>query len=196
MPNLDHETIELLFIAVTALCIVFQTILLAAFFFGARKGIKGLTEQVDDLRSSVMPIIAHTRGFIERITPRVEETAKRVEETAKNVAEMSQTIKANTAKVSNSANEIVERVNAQTSRVDGMVSTALDAIDSAAGFVAETVNKPVRQLSGLLASVKAIVESLGASQAPRRGRQAAPHSTSKYASGPADEAEPDSEQVL
>ena len=87
MPKLDHDTLELLLIAVTAICILFQTILLSAMFIAVRKGIKSLTENVDDLRASAMPVIDHTRGFVERITPRVEETAK-------NVAEMSQTLNA------------------------------------------------------------------------------------------------------
>ena len=181
MPKLDHDTLELLLIAVTALCILFQTILLSAMFVAVRKGIKSLSENIDDLRSSAMPIIHHTRGFIERITPTVEATAK-------NVAEMSQTIKENTATVSASASEIAQRVNAQSSRVDAMVSGALDAVDRTAGFVVETVNKPVRQLSGLLAGVKAVVEALGASRPPQTAYQRASH--------PVDEADPDSEPSI
>jgi methyl-accepting chemotaxis protein len=184
MPKLDHDTLELLLIAVTAVCILFQTILLSATFVAVRKGIKSLTENVDDLRSSAMPVINHTRGFVERIAPKVEQTAT-------NVAEMSQTLKERTATVSASATEIAQRVNAQSTRVDAMVSSALDALDNAAGFVAETVSKPVRQLSGLLASVKAVVEVLGASQPPQR------HSPpSQAASHPVDEPDTQSESVI
>ena len=192
MPKLDHETLELLLIAVTAVCILFQTILLSATFFSIRKGIKHLTEQIEDLRSSVIPVINHARGFMERVTPKVEETAKNVAEMSqtlkKNATEISETLKDNTAKVSASATEIAQRVNAQSTRVDAMVSGALDAVDSAAGFVVDTVNKPIRQLSGLLASVKAIVEVLGASQPPRRAAQTASH--------PANEHDPQSEPTI
>jgi len=38
MPKLDHDTIDLILIAVTMGCIVFQTIMLSAMFFGVRKG--------------------------------------------------------------------------------------------------------------------------------------------------------------
>jgi len=189
MPKLDHDTLELLLIAVAAICILFQTVLLSSMFFAVRKGIKSLTEQVDDLRSSAMPIIQHTRGFMERVTPTVEQTAK-------NVADISQSIKENTAKVSASASEIVERVNVQSSRVNTMISSALDAVDNAASFVAVAVDKPIRQFSGLLASVKAIVETLGASQPSQRTRPTAARPVSRAASGPADEAEPEAEPVL
>jgi methyl-accepting chemotaxis protein len=188
MPKLDHETLDLLLILVTAICMLGQTIVLCAVFLAVRKGVKSLTEQVDDLRNSAMPVIDHTRDFVKRITPKVEETAK-------NVAEMSKTLKEQTTKVSASATEIAQRVNVQSTRVDAMVSNALDALDSAAGFVAETVNKPVRQLSGLLASIKAIVESLSASQPARPGSNA-PQSASQRAYSEAEEYDPQSETML
>jgi uncharacterized protein YoxC len=192
MPKLDHETLELLLIAVTAICILFQTVMLSAMFFSVRKGIKSLTEQVDELRSSAMPVIDHTRGFMERVTPKVEETAKNMAEMSqtlkKNVMEMSETLKDNTTRVSASATEIAQRFNAQTTRIDSMVTGALDAFDTAAVFVVDAVNKPVRQLSGLLAGVKAIVEVLGGPQPPQR--------TSQPASHPADEHDPQSEPVI
>ena len=192
MPKLDHDTLELLLIALTAFCILFQTVLLSATFFSVRKGIKSLTEKVDDLRSSAMPVIDHTRGFMERVTPKVEETAKNVAEMSqtlkKNAMEISETLKNGTSNVSASATEIAQRVNAQSSRVDGMITSALDALDNAAGFVADAVNKPVRQLSGLLASVKAIVETLGASRPQQH--------TSQRASQRTEEPDPQSEPVI
>jgi hypothetical protein len=87
----------------------------------------------------------------------------------------------------------------QSTRVDAMVSSALDAVDSAAVFVAETVNKPVRQISGLLASVKAIVESLGASQPAQRASQsaqAASRPASHASPSEAEEYDPQSETML
>jgi hypothetical protein len=41
-----------------------------------------------------------------------------------------------------------------------MFTSVLDAVDRAGGFVAETVSRPVRQVSGLLSSIRAIIESL------------------------------------
>jgi uncharacterized protein YoxC len=192
MPKVDHDTIELLMVAVTALCILIQTIILSAVFFGVRKALKDLTDQADNFRATAMPIVENTRAFIQRVTPNVEETAK-------NFAEMSQTLKEQTRKVSASASEIAQRVNVQSTRVDAMVSSALDAVDSAAVFVAETVNKPVRQISGLLASVKAIVESLGASQPAQRASQsaqAASRPASHASPSEAEEYDPQSETML
>jgi uncharacterized protein YoxC len=196
MPKLDHDTLELLLIVLTAVCILFQTVLLSATFFSIRKGIKSVTEKVEDLRSSAMPVIDHARGFMERVTPKMEETAKNMAEMSqtlkKNVTEMSETLKENTTKVSASATEIAQRVNVQSTRIDSMVTGALDALDNAAGFVAQTVNKPVRQLSGLLAGIKAVVEVLSAPQPPRRTSQ----THSRSASHAADEHDSQTEPVI
>jgi hypothetical protein len=60
----------------------------------------------------------------------------------------------------------VDRVRRQTNRLDKMFTGVLDSVDKAGAFVADAVSKPVRQISGLLASLKAIVESLRNSAAP------------------------------
>jgi len=49
-----------------------------------------------------------------------------------------------------------------------MFTGTMDAVDKASTFVAETVSKPIRQVSGLLAALKAIVESLRSSDSAYR----------------------------
>jgi hypothetical protein len=44
--------------------------------------------------------------------------------------------------------------------MDSMLTNTFNAVDRAAGFMSDTVSKPMRQLSGILASAKAVVESL------------------------------------
>jgi hypothetical protein len=52
-----------------------------------------------------------------------------------------------------------------------MFSGTMDAVDKASSFVTQTVGKPVRQLSGLLAGVKAAVESFRTDNHPIRERE-------------------------
>ena len=75
-----------------------------------------------------------------------------------------------TADVQAAADEIIARVRRQASRLDTMLSSVLDAVDRASAFMADTVAKPMRQLSAFLASAKAVVESLR-SRTVRRARQ-------------------------
>jgi hypothetical protein len=59
-----------------------------------------------------------------------------------------------------STSEILEKLHRQTKRLDGMLSGALDQVDRAGEYVAEAVSGPVRQISAVLASIKAIVGAL------------------------------------
>jgi hypothetical protein len=68
---------------------------------------------------------------------------------------------------------VLERTQRQTARVDGMVTSALDSVDKVGGFVADSVGKPVRRISALVAAARAVVQSLKAT---------APHS--RLAPGP------------
>jgi hypothetical protein len=66
----------------------------------------------------------------------------------------------------------MERMNRQFTRVDSMFTSTLDTVDRATSFVTGTVSKQVRQLSAVLASAKAIIESLRSPEppAPRASR--------------------------
>jgi methyl-accepting chemotaxis protein len=160
---MNHETIEMVCIALGAAALAMQTVVLVAIYIGASKAIKQMKQELDEVRKSVMPMVentremlGHTREAIVRLTPKLESTVT-------DFAELAQTLRSQAADIEVAVDQILVRVRNQTSRIDTMFSGTLDAVDKASTFVAETVSKPVRQLSGLLASVKAIVESLRAS---------------------------------
>lgn len=158
MPNLDNQTILLAIVAVTALALLLQAIVLLAIFITIRKAARSLREDVEELRSATMPIIYDTRDLLTRVTPHVETTVA-------DVAAVAHGLREQTAVVETTARHIIERVRQQSSRVDAMLTSVLDAVDRAGGFLSDAVSKPARQLSGLLASVKAVIESLRASDA-------------------------------
>jgi len=163
MPNLDHDTIVLIFIAVTGLSVLLQAIILLAIFASVRKATKSLKEDVEDLRSSMMPIIYNSRDLFTRLKPQLESTVT-------DLAAMASGLREQSTDVAVSTKEILERVREQAARVDAMVSTALDSVDRASGYVTEAFVKPIKQLSGLLASAKAIIESLRESEPSLRER--------------------------
>jgi phage-related protein len=153
MPKLDNNTLLLAFVGITAAAIVLQTIILLAIFTAIRKAARSVKDEVDDLRSSMMPIIDNSRELLARLAPKIEATID-------DLSEIAHGLRIQTAEVQSSAIEILDKLRRQTSRLDRMFTTVLDAVDRAGGFVAETVSLPMRKISGLLASIKAIIESL------------------------------------
>jgi ABC-type transporter Mla subunit MlaD len=162
---MNHDTVELACIGVGALALLMQAIVLLAIYVGISKSTKKLKEDVEDMRSSVMPIVEQSRTLLTRLsalTPKIESTVN-------NAAEVTSKMRVQAEEAEATVEDILARVRVQTSRVDGMFTNTLDAVDKASAFVSETVTKPVRQLSGLLAALKAIIESLRASEQAANG---------------------------
>jgi len=161
MPKLDTPTIQLALVAMVALAMAIQAIVLLAALSALRKLAKSISEEIEDLRSTVMPVIENTRDLIARIAPKIEATTS-------DLAVLTRALRDQTADVQSAADEIVARVRRQASRIDTMLSSVLDAVDRANAFMADTVAKPMRQLSAFLASAKAVVESLRSTEGASR----------------------------
>ncbi len=181
MPKLDNQTILLALAAAIGLAVLLQTIILLAMFVTMRKVIGAIRDEAANLRAAVMPVIYDTQeilassrvalvnsqelfansqkflieaqGFLTRVSPKIESTAG-------NVAEITGVLRTQATEMHASTLEIMEQVRKQSDRIDGMVSSFLDAVDRAGGYVTDVVSKPVRQISGILRAGKAIVESL------------------------------------
>jgi len=108
-----------------------------------------------------MPVIENTRNLIARVTPRIEQTTA-------DLAVLTRALRDQTADVQAAADEIIGRARRQARRVDTMLSNLLDAVDRASAFMADTVTKPMRQLSAFLASAKAVIESLRSTEGATR----------------------------
>jgi len=156
-----HEAVELAFVVIAALALVTQTIILLAIFQGITKAAQSLKVEIEGIRSSVMPVVHKTRDLVDRLSPKVEQTVTEV-------GDLVHGLRVHAEELEASLTEILERVRKETGRVDTMFSNTLDALDRAGTYVTQTVSKPVRQLSGLLAGIKAIVESLNASAPSHR----------------------------
>jgi uncharacterized protein YoxC len=168
MPNLDNPTILLVFVAITSLAMLMQAIILLAIYLSMRKAASSLREQIDEIRSSVMPVVDSTRDVCARASELFQKVSPKVESAAADLAQLAHGLRVQTEEIQVSTLEVLERVRRQSNRVDHMFSSVLDAVDRAGGFVAEVVSKPVRQLSGLLASIKAVIETLGKPRAEGR----------------------------
>ncbi len=160
--SLPDSQLWLLIIAgLVALALLLQAIALLAIFFGLRKTAGSLEKKIDEMRSSVMPFYQDARELFVRVAPRIERTTKDLAELAHTLRTQSDDVKSVTA-------EIIKNTRRQAVRLDNMATTVLDAADKAVAFTSETVVKPMRQISGVLAAVKAVVDVL---RSPNGARQ-------------------------
>jgi hypothetical protein len=153
MLNFDHETVELILIVVIAAAALMQAFVLLGMFLVLKKSSRSIGEQIEDLKSSIAPFVDNAKGFLARVGPKVEGSAA-------DIADVTRRLRVQAAEVEASAAEIHEFVRKQTTRIDEMLSGLLDSVDRASNYVVDIVSGPVRQISGVLASIRAIVESL------------------------------------
>jgi uncharacterized protein YoxC len=179
MPKFDNQTIELAFTAVTALAVLLQAIVLLAIYLALRKGIASLRAEVEDLRSSLTPMVDNAKELIENSRVLVDKTqallarvGPKAESTVNDMARVARGVRDQTAQAEFTAKDIIERTRRQTERLDAMATNALDTVDRAGSYVVETVGRPARQLAGIIAAAKAIVESLRGSSSSREPQPA------------------------
>jgi len=174
MLKLDHETILLAFAVVTGLAMLLQTIMLLAITVAVRKAANSVREETENLRTSIMPVIYDTRDlvastqivltsaqeFVSSAQGVLSRMAPKIEAATGDLAQIAQGLRVQTAAIESTAMEIVDKVRKQSNRVDEMCTGLLDSVDRAGAIVTSAVSTPVRQVSKILGTVKAVIESL------------------------------------
>ena len=160
---MSHENIELAFVAIAALALVSQAVILLAIYLGVSKAANSIKDEIQDMHSSIKPVVESTRELVGATRETLNRLTPKVESTVADATEVARSFRAQAADIEASLEQVLERIRKQTARIDGMFTSTLDAVDKAGAFLTETVSKPVRQLNGLLAALRAIVESLRAS---------------------------------
>jgi uncharacterized protein YoxC len=160
MQNLGNENFLLAFVALTGVAVLLQAIVLLAIFVTLRKTARSIQEQVQDIRTSVLPVLDNTQALLADTRALLGRVGPRIESATTDLAEITRGLRVQTVEVQVTAQDIMQRVRKQSGRIDGMVSTVLDGVDKAAEFVAGAVSRPMRQASAVLASLKAAMESL------------------------------------
>jgi hypothetical protein len=163
MYSADSQIFLLVIAGVVALALLLQAIVLVAIFFGLRKGLKAAQKEVADLRASTMPYINDGRDFFTRVAPKIEETTA-------DLAAITHAVRVQTRELQAVTTELVEKARTQGNRLDSMTTALLDSADRAGAFLSSAIHKPMRQASGILASVKAVVETLRAPEPVVRAR--------------------------
>jgi methyl-accepting chemotaxis protein len=147
------ENTMLALVAVAALALVVQTIGMIALLVVARKAAKDMREEIEQYRSSLTPLILRAREMVQNVAPKVEAAAEELTVITGKLREQ-------TADVQAAANDILSKTQRQVGRVDHILSSVFDRVERAGTFMSDAVSKPLRQLSGVIASVKAVVDTL------------------------------------
>ena len=153
MNYVNNETLLLIFVACTGAAVLLQAIVLLALLITARKALKLAHEQIEELRTNVLPVVSDTKRLLSTVGPKIESVAS-------DFAVLTHSARTHGIRLEESATDILERVSRQSNRVDMMLTNALDTVDRAGAVVAEVLSVPIRQLAGMAAFARAAVGTL------------------------------------
>lgn len=153
LAGMDTDKWLMIFVGLVALAMVVQAISVIVLAVGAAKARKRVLEIVEDLRGKVTPLISVTHEMVRDNAPKVKTIADNLEHT-------SHLVRTQAAELNATVNEANAKTRAQVTRVDGMVSSVLDATSDAAKLLENAIRIPAREFSGLMSGLKAGLDVL------------------------------------
>ncbi len=153
--HMDAQTVTLIFTIVTGIGVLLQAAVLFGIALGLRETQKKLLGLTERLEEHIVPVISTSRGLLEDISPKVKTITS-------NLVDASGTLRAQAENVGHVVNDAAARTSRQTARVDSMISSTLNNIGNATAAVEKSIAGPLRQVNGVLAGLRAGIETLGA----------------------------------
>lgn len=167
MAKVNNEILLLIFVGCTGAAVLMQAFVLLAMLITARKALKIAQEEIEELRTNVLPVVKETKELLTKVGPQVESVVT-------NMAALTGGWREQSARMQVSAADILERVDRQSTRVDMMLTNLLDTVDRAGAVVVDVISVPLRQLAGFAAFARAAFGTLRTAP-PRRATE--PHPT-------------------
>ena len=135
---MNETTLLIAFIAVTAVAVVLQTLILAGIYASTRKASQHVDALANRVNEQVMPLV-------EKILGRVEESAPKVQTVIANLAETSDLVRLQAGKIDETITEIVGIARTQAGNADVLATRTMQRADVTAEALQHVVMSPLRQ---------------------------------------------------
>ena len=149
-----------LFVVVTALAVVLQSIVLIALFVQMRRTAARVEQVVTDLNGKVAPLISSIQVMVDDISPRITGIVA-------DASEISRIARGEVQKVDRIVTEALERLRMQLIHVDHVLTGAIETVEEAGSAIKQSVWGPVLKATAMLRGVQAGIDFL---RSVRRGR--------------------------
>jgi len=157
--EMNNEIWLIVFVALTAIALLVQAIMVVAAFFIVRKTMKTVESHVSELRTTAMPLLHKTKDTLDRVRPKIESIAD-------DVADLTSRARDQGVRAQATASDILERVHRQTSRIDTILTNTIDGVEHASNVVSGSVAKPARKVGAFLAAAKAFLSVMRTGRRP------------------------------
>jgi len=160
----------MIFGGIIAAALVAQAIGLVAAAFMASTILKKVQGMADASDAKISPILAKTNALLEDLSPKVRSISTNVEQISYTVREKCDELGETLTQLNRTVNDANVKTRSQITKVDGMVTDALDTTAEVSKAVQEGIRMPVRQIAGIIAGFKAGLETLVAKSPFGKGK--------------------------
>jgi uncharacterized protein YoxC len=161
--------LAMIFLFFIMLALIAQAIgVLISSAFGA-KLLHRVNSIADIVESKTGPILEKTNHILEELTPKIKTVGENAETISSTVRAKVEELGATMSELNDTVREINGRTRAQVVRADNLVSDALHGAEEISQTVQNGIKGPVKQIAGLIAGVRAAVETLVARSPFGRG---------------------------
>lgn len=145
---------------IIALALVAQAAGVIAVGVYAARFLTQMKRITDNFEAKATPILEKTNVLLDDLSPKVRTISTNVEQLSYTVREKADEIGATVTQLNRTVEEINARTRVQVARADAIVSDAMEATEDISASVQQGIRVPLRQVMGIVAGVKAGVETL------------------------------------
>jgi archaellum component FlaC len=161
--DMNETTLLTVFIAVTAVAVVLQMLILAGIGIAVMRLAKRMEAMQARVNDQVLPMMAKVHTLVDESVPKIQTVVT-------NLTDSSAVIRSQADKIDGAVTQIVETVRSQTSRFDALASRTFERVDMTAATVQHTVTSPIRRISGVL---EGVIAGVGSFAGKRKGTRPA-----------------------
>jgi len=156
MPDDTFRWVITSAVAISTLCIMVVAIAAIGLF----RVVSKVQARVDGIANRVEPLVEQVKALTDENSANVTRMLNNAASIVLNAKDISEVAKEQAHRFAEIGRDVADRAKAQIARVDAAVDKTVDQVQVAGENAKVAVMKPVREVSGLIAGVKAAVASL------------------------------------
>src|SRR5277367_4352727 len=141
-----NETLLGFFVAITAIAVLIQMGVMVGLFLSVKKSSEKMEKLATQLESKLSPILDSSREILADSAPKLKEITA-------NLVDASSSMKTQAQKLETVMKEVSDRSHLQIIRMDQMLSSTLNKVESTTELLHETIFNPVKQVSGIIQGI-------------------------------------------
>jgi hypothetical protein len=139
------------FIAVTAVAVALQTLILLGLYLAVRKSTAKMEALATEVATKTLPTVETVQSMLVELRPKIDVITV-------NLSESSNLVRNQLGRIDATLTDALDRTRLQVIRADELLNRTMDRVEETSDAVHKTVISPLRQVNGLMAAISTGVE--------------------------------------